>query len=634
MKEIYLDEKQIEEVVIKYLDNHTYNYALMIDGSWGTGKTFFVKNDLIPLIEKNKKESDPKNKILYVSLYGIESCEEISRLLYVELRHQVISKKDSAIKKWIGSGAKVVADVFKESKGIDFEKITETMWDGLLFKNTIMIFDDLERCSCNIIDVLGYINNFVEHDSVKVLLIANEQEINTATHLDNNPLEFLVCLQKNIDFLGENNGNEKNNSITISELNERVGKLFKRNQSYEHIKEKVVGETIKYKPNFCNKLVELINKYVDDEKIKELLLKKIDAFERISWQYNHYNLRTFLFFISKYSELKSHFSNHMDILEEILDYTYYVCIMVKSGYKLPSWGTTLNGKISIFDNNGESVLGFKFIDEFVKYGKINKKEVNEVVSQYIAYEKEREEYKNDPINVLENWYLMEDKEVEKHLEKMYENLKNEQYICSMYPRILKYYFDLSSIGFKKDYIDESINIMKKNIIDLKWTKLLKNRFFSKSENDNEREYEEKIEYLNQLIKKNQMEEKDFHLNCMLCNELTWGKEFYDYVLKYENDAVEDIEFINKIDIDKLINIINRSNSKNIDLFRIALCKMYKYSNIDELYMDDYENLYLLYKSLDENGNYGITKKCNIRWLKKSLKDIILSLDKERFNTEE
>ena len=57
MKEIYLDEKQIEEVVIKYLDNHTYNYALMIDGSWGTGKTFFVKNDLIPLIEKNKKES-------------------------------------------------------------------------------------------------------------------------------------------------------------------------------------------------------------------------------------------------------------------------------------------------------------------------------------------------------------------------------------------------------------------------------------------------------------------------------------------------------------------------------------------------------------------------------------------------
>ena len=61
----------------------------------------------------------------------------------------------------------------------------------------------------------------------------------------------------------------------------------------------------------------------------------------------------------------------------------------------------MNGKISIFDNNGESVLGFKFIDEFVKYGKINKKEVNEVVSQYIAYEKEREEYKNDPINVLE-----------------------------------------------------------------------------------------------------------------------------------------------------------------------------------------------------------------------------------------
>jgi len=49
--------------------------------------------------------------------------------------------------------------------------------DLLNTKDYILIFDDLERCSINIINLLGYINFFVEHQSYKVILIANEEEL-------------------------------------------------------------------------------------------------------------------------------------------------------------------------------------------------------------------------------------------------------------------------------------------------------------------------------------------------------------------------------------------------------------------------------------------------------------------------
>jgi KAP family P-loop domain len=41
----------------------------------------------------------------------------------------------------------------------------------------LLIFDDLERCSINISDVLGYINAFVEHEGFKAIIVANEQEV-------------------------------------------------------------------------------------------------------------------------------------------------------------------------------------------------------------------------------------------------------------------------------------------------------------------------------------------------------------------------------------------------------------------------------------------------------------------------
>ena len=64
----------------------------------------------------------------------------------------------------------------------------------LIMKNSfatddkVLCFDDLERANVDVIDILGYINNFVEHDHIKTIIICNEKEL--STKLKNSNLEM------------------------------------------------------------------------------------------------------------------------------------------------------------------------------------------------------------------------------------------------------------------------------------------------------------------------------------------------------------------------------------------------------------------------------------------------------------
>ena len=57
-----LKDDDIVNVVIKYIDEDLYNYAVMIDGEWGCGKTYFVKRYLIDKIQQNEEEKKKRNE--------------------------------------------------------------------------------------------------------------------------------------------------------------------------------------------------------------------------------------------------------------------------------------------------------------------------------------------------------------------------------------------------------------------------------------------------------------------------------------------------------------------------------------------------------------------------------------------
>ncbi|MCK4796901.1 MAG: hypothetical protein KAT05_05930 [Spirochaetes bacterium] len=68
----------IFQIIKEYLETKYSDYALMINGKWGCGKTFYVKNSLKDLIEKDEINKI-KYKVIYISLNGIRNLNEINK---------------------------------------------------------------------------------------------------------------------------------------------------------------------------------------------------------------------------------------------------------------------------------------------------------------------------------------------------------------------------------------------------------------------------------------------------------------------------------------------------------------------------------------------------------------------------
>src|SRR5699024_8638403 len=158
-----------------YIEDTVYPYALMITGEWGSGKTYFIKNNVISGLQQKK--------FVYISLYGISSIEEINKLVFMNII--LGSEKSNKMEKVIEPGVNLLAgivkpfipvtDVIKDKKNI--ENIMEIFTKNFKIENIVFVFDDLERCSCPIEEIFGYLNTFIEQNKNKIILIANEKEI-------------------------------------------------------------------------------------------------------------------------------------------------------------------------------------------------------------------------------------------------------------------------------------------------------------------------------------------------------------------------------------------------------------------------------------------------------------------------
>lgn len=138
-------------------------YAVLIDGPWGIGKTHLVSG----ILAARFPEEIEKSKYLYVSLYGVANVKDIDAAVF-QAMYPVLTNKGV---KLFGKAAKAAMNFFGADPEINVGDVMNK------FTASIYVFDDLERCDMPVNQVLGYINEFVEQDGCKVVLIANQDEI-------------------------------------------------------------------------------------------------------------------------------------------------------------------------------------------------------------------------------------------------------------------------------------------------------------------------------------------------------------------------------------------------------------------------------------------------------------------------
>lgn len=173
--------KDVDQMVLDYINASSTDYAIMLTGAWGAGKTFYWKNALKQSIEKidspvKIKGNNVKYKAVHVSLFGVENLNSlimrIARAKYIDTDNKLIN---SATTLTI-AGIKKLAKKY-EVDGDDLKLLIKTLKD-VDSQRFVFCFDDLERLNKKVLlEVLGYINSMVENDGVKVVVLCNEKEL-------------------------------------------------------------------------------------------------------------------------------------------------------------------------------------------------------------------------------------------------------------------------------------------------------------------------------------------------------------------------------------------------------------------------------------------------------------------------
>lgn len=182
----------ITDELARFLSQKTNNGAMLITGKWGCGKTYILR--------KIAKEYNAKEEylIVIISLFGIDTIDNFHRAVKenITFSRGFRDKADTA-KKWFGRIKKAsspIASALSESsqiaKGInavlninwsDFvsvEKNIDCFVNGQkIQKNLVLIFDDFERSKIDKVDLMGAINEYSESKDIKVIIVANEDEI-------------------------------------------------------------------------------------------------------------------------------------------------------------------------------------------------------------------------------------------------------------------------------------------------------------------------------------------------------------------------------------------------------------------------------------------------------------------------
>ena len=340
-------------------------------------------------------------------------------------------------------------------------------------KNSILVFDDLERCDCPLNEVLGYINTFVEQEGIKVILIANEKEIGHITSQANQELRYLVATQCDIKLEEKH---EKSRSakiaqeyhvrkygqqppeqpvqIDINTLQKRIEYLFGQNEAYERVKEKLIGHTIHYYPELPKVLVCLINGKGIDSNLKELLQERLTFFEEYMINEGHSNLRTFQFYLLKIQGLydvisKLESEGQQAFLKYIIQYCFKICVAYKSGIYKYEWSSNEEygfksiGRIDVFGSN----LNFRFVDDYIVGSALN---ISRVERMLVIYENEyikKDNQELDDLRKLElNWYVSTDADIEIAITQIMNALDEDKYDPDVYTRIINVLLRLEDIG--------------------------------------------------------------------------------------------------------------------------------------------------------------------------------------------
>ena len=326
--------EDLVESILDYVRADYTDYAIMINGEWGSGKTYFWNNKVRNKIESLRLNGKQYTTI-YMSLYGISNLEDISKKIFIEttqlmdknLKRYMYAHNQLTIPEYAKTGLDMANffGVTKNGDRVDYEQFFTT-------DDKVLCFDDLERANVDVIDILGYINNFVEHDHIKTIIICNEKELSNKLKSSNLEMKTFIAT-----YLLDKEGDlSKTDKPMVEKIRDKIEYVFDKANDYERIKEKLIGETFEYVPEFAYIIDGLLMRYSKDEDLIRFLKENSQLLVSTFNKSGTRNLRILKHALNDFKKIfdmvnKYYPNTNYKVLKTMLIFTIAISFEIKAG---------------------------------------------------------------------------------------------------------------------------------------------------------------------------------------------------------------------------------------------------------------------------------------------------------------
>lgn len=623
-----MTEKQITEEILRYLKDESYNYAVLIDGEWGSGKTFFVNNTLTKESNKQEANLNTNRSVKYVSLYGCKDMADVQENIAWSFAEDARRKIKNRMK-WGTTVEKVSSNILLSSQKIGNVIMKKFLPEASLYKissdwlnlgSFIFIFDDLERCDCPVNEVFGFLNELVEHENTKVIIIANEKELMTIADTQSLELQYYLALDERVQWPKTDEDNvwsvicKKPEGVSLTELEKRRSLLFPVEESgdYCRIREKLIGVTLKYDPNIPEIISQIIETSNCESSVKGMLRGKKESFEDTMEYYHHRNLRTFQFFLSKVTYLLGQLENikidqeyYEAISNQVISETFMQAVRFKSNYQPPKDNYTW---LSI-----EQDTNFHSVKQYVESGTYDYKNYENEVLKY-QNELKADVFSDDPYYLLyRQYYYQTQVWCEEQLDKMIKQLRTNKYPISLYGRIIMVIQRLIDLGFDEQYMNEAKKWMLENISNSGEVEEIDPDLWFVED----REFRDRViaivADINEAIKNHTETASRENVIDILKND-DWIAKLKKYVNPNDLRYVQDISVFSKAPSAQWLKNMHKASPKDIDDFRELLEYIYPRGVRRNSYIQDADTIKAIIEGLRKIKEDDLIKKACIRWL--------------------
>lgn len=235
---------------------------------------------------------------------------------------------------------------------------------------------------------------------------------------------------------------------------------------------------------------------------------------------------------------------------------------------------------------------------------------------------------SEVLNVIYNYYELNEEDVVSAVISTCDFLEKDDIPYSEYLKLSNYLISLKYVVECYDLVDKCKNFMIQNIRKASMQnkiKLLHNSGIELHTEDEQKEFAEFEKELKDIADSDNRQWQDYNYT------VEEFDEFYGKISKREDRFLSDRAFMQKIDVDKLLQLIPLLETSQISKLRSVFLGRYGYANINEFFMLEKPYLEQLKQGLEEllkQGAFEDKIKANqIKWFISNLENFILKLNK-------